>query len=134
MYWAVTAVPRTSVDTTCLQKQRPRLARIHAAAQARRLRVVRLAPCRHIALSVANQAATVYWAVTAVPRTSVDTTCLQKQKKRLARIHAAPEALRLRVARLAPCRDIAVSVENQAGTVYWAVTAVPRTSVDTTCL
>ena len=134
VYWAVTAVPRTSVDTTCLQKPKTRLARILAAAQARRLRVVRLAPCRHIAVSVANPAATVYWAVTAVPRTSVDTTCLQKPKTRDARILTAAQARRLHVLRLVPCRHIAVSVANPAATVYWAVTAVPRASADTTCL
>jgi len=68
-------------------------------------------------VSVENQAATVYSAVTAVPRTSVDTTCLQKQKKRFARIHAAAQARRLRVVQLARCQDIAVSVANQAATV-----------------
>jgi len=57
VYWAVTAVPRKSVDTTCLQKPKPRLARILAAARPRRLHVVPLAPCRHIALSVENRAA-----------------------------------------------------------------------------
>jgi len=134
VYWAVTAVPRKSVDTTCLQKPKTRLARILAAAQARRLRVVRLAPCRHIAVCMANQAATVYWAVTAVPRTSVDTTCLQKPKTRVARMLAAALAGRLRVKRRAPCRHNALSVANQAATAYRAVTVVPRTSADATSL
>ena len=89
MYWAVTAVPRKSVDTTSLQKPKTRLARILAAARPRRLRAAQLEPFRNIAVSVANRATTVYWAVTAVPRKSVDTTCLQKPKTRLARILAA---------------------------------------------
>jgi len=47
-------------------------------------------------MSVANRAATVYWAVMAVPRKSVDTTCLQKPRTRLARILAAARVRRLR--------------------------------------
>jgi len=134
VYWAVTAVPRTSADTICLQKPKSRLARILAAARPRRLHVMHLAPCQHIAVSVANRAATVYWAVTAVPRKSADTTCLQKPESRLARILAAARPRRLHVMQLAPCQHIAVSVANRAATVYWAVTAVARTSADTICL
>jgi len=134
VYWAVTAVPRKSVDTTCLQKPKTRLARILAAAPPRRFHVKQLAPCRHIAVSVANRAASVYWAATAVPRKSEDTLCLQKPKTRLARILAAAPPRRFHVKQLAPCRHIGVSVANRAATVYWAVTAVPRKSVDTTCL
>jgi len=134
VYWAVTAVPRKSVDTTCLQKPKTRLAPILAAARPLNFHLVELAPCRHIALSVANRAATVYWAVTAVPRKSVDTTCLQKQKTRLAPILAAARPRRMHLVELAPCRQIALIVANRAATMYWAVTAVPRKSADTTCL
>jgi len=134
VYWAVPAVPRKSVDTTCLQKPKTRLARILAAARPQSLPVVQLAPCRHFAVSVANRAATVYWAVTAVSRESVDTTCLQKPKTRLARILAAAWAMRLRVTQLAACSRISLSGAKGAATLYWAITAVPRKSVDTTCL
>jgi len=133
-YCAVTAVRRTSVDTTCIQKPETRLACMLADARAGRLGVVRLAPCRHTALNVAHQAATAYWAVTAVRRTSVDTTCLQNPKTRLARMLADARAGRLNVVRLAPCRHVARNMAHKAATAYWAVTAVRRTFVDTTCL
>jgi len=94
VYWAVTAVPRKSIDTSCLQNPKTRLARTLATARPRRLHSVPLAPCRLIFVSAANRAATVYLAVTAVPRKSVDTTCLQKPKTRLARIFAAARARR----------------------------------------
>jgi len=101
-----------------LERAKTRLARILAATQAQRLRVLRLAPSRHIAVSVTNQAATVYWAIAAVLRTSVDTTCLQKPKTRLARILAAARPRHLLLVQLAPCRHIAVSFANRAATVY----------------
>jgi len=97
------------------------------------LHVEQLAPCRHIVVCVANRAATVYWAATAVPRKSVDTTCQQKPKTRLASILAAARPRLLHVEQLAPCRHIVVCVANRSAFVYWAATAVPRKSVDTTC-
>ena len=134
VYWAVTAVLRKSVDTTCIQEPKTRLARIFAVARARHLHVVQLAPGRHIAVSMENRSATVYWAVTAVLRESVDTTCLQKPKTPLGRMFAAARARRLHVLQLAPGRHVAISVANRAATVYWAITAGLRQSVDTTCL
>jgi len=131
VYWAVTAVPRKSVDTTCLQKPKTPLARTLASARARFLHVVQLEPSRHIAVSIANRAAVVYRASTAVLRKSVDTPCPQKPKTPLARILAAARARRLHVVQLAQCRHTAVSVANRAATLYWAVTAVLRKSVDT---
>jgi len=134
VYWAITAVLRESVDTTCVQKPKTPLGRMLAAARARRVHVVQFAPCRHIAVSMANRAAFVYWAVTTVPRKSVDTTCLQEREARLARMLAAARARRLHVVQLAPGRHISGSMGNRAATVYWAVTAVLRESADTTCL
>jgi len=73
-----------------------------AATRAWRLGIVQLAPSLHISFNEAHLAATAHWAVTAVRRTSVNTTCLQKPKTRLARMLAAAGEGRLGAVRLAP--------------------------------